>query len=400
MQQTITAKSLGVLRSRWSPKALAPGMQTQEALQALERAHVDGLDVQACDALLRLTLDLQRRLQARLQHLHSFSSFLLLVEALRVILPICNHYSPYYGGDGSSTNNALALALTCKAFRDEVFNHFPRREDGKRFTTHLQVQSVSRLRWARALGGPWNEHVCDAAAEQDMLGVLQFAVTHGCPWVQGGICELAVPQEDQSIEMLRWMISQGAVITSDAVATAAHAGRLDAMQLMLKVHLENLDEYEDPDLLDEFTCFYAANGGQLEVLQWLKLEADCPWDANTCTEAASGGHLRMLKWAHESGCPWDAMTRRRAAQRVAHARVRSKPPDEINNALACLRYVIHHGCPRPATNCYVCAAPPPRSSQSKTACCRECERITHPRGSRGPGCPTFTPFRWLPTDLP
>ena len=51
-------------------------------------------------------------------------------------------------------------------------------------------------------------------------------------------------------------------------------------------------------------CESAAEGGHLEVLQWLHVN-DCPWDEDVCTEAARGGHLEMLKWARSENCPWD-----------------------------------------------------------------------------------------------
>jgi hypothetical protein len=55
------------------------------------------------------------------------------------------------------------------------------------------------------------------------------------------------------------------------------------------------------------TCSYAAEGGHLAVLQWLRANG-CPWDAFTCSVAAAGGHLAVLQWAHTNGCPWDADT--------------------------------------------------------------------------------------------
>jgi hypothetical protein len=49
---------------------------------------------------------------------------------------------------------------------------------------------------------------------------------------------------------------------------------------------------------DSSTCFRAAEGGHLIVLQWAH-ENGCPWDSNTCALAAQEGHLDVLKWANE-----------------------------------------------------------------------------------------------------
>ena len=44
---------------------------------------------------------------------------------------------------------------------------------------------------------------------------------------------------------------------------------------------------------DEWTCWFAAKGGQLEVLQWAHANG-CPWDHRTCANAAEGGHFELL----------------------------------------------------------------------------------------------------------
>ena len=49
------------------------------------------------------------------------------------------------------------------------------------------------------------------------------------------------------------------------------------------------------------TCAIAAEGGHLEVLQWLRANG-CPWDEKTCSMSAEGGHLDVLQWARANGC--------------------------------------------------------------------------------------------------
>ena len=63
--------------------------------------------------------------------------------------------------------------------------------------------------------------------------------------------------------------------------------------------------------MKEGVMAWAAAGGQLELLQWLRAEG-CPWDFNTCYYAVEDGHVEVLRWARENGCEWTAKTRDRA----------------------------------------------------------------------------------------
>ena len=59
--------------------------------------------------------------------------------------------------------------------------------------------------------------------------------------------------------------------------------------------------------VNKYICAYAAEGGHLEVLKWLRVNR-YPWDKITCTNAAFHGHLKLLQWARKNGCPWDENT--------------------------------------------------------------------------------------------
>ena len=50
------------------------------------------------------------------------------------------------------------------------------------------------------------------------------------------------------------------------------------------------------------TCANAAQGGHLEVLQWVH-ENGCPWDRFVLVAATAQGHLEVLKLAIANGCP-------------------------------------------------------------------------------------------------
>ncbi len=53
------------------------------------------------------------------------------------------------------------------------------------------------------------------------------------------------------------------------------------------------------------TCWAAAEGGHLNILQYIKSQA-YPWDEFTCMSAARRGHLNILKYLRDQGCPWDS----------------------------------------------------------------------------------------------
>jgi len=84
-------------------------------------------------------------------------------------------------------------------------------------------------------------------------------------------------------------------------------------------------------LWDEETCTWAAFGGHLEVIKWLRAKG-CPWGTGTSSWAAERGHLEVLKWmrAQDPPCPWNWRVSSHAA-REGHLEV--------------LRWARSQGCP-------------------------------------------------------
>ena len=54
--------------------------------------------------------------------------------------------------------------------------------------------------------------------------------------------------------------------------------------------------------VEQVDCTYAARGGHLEVLKWVR-EHGSPWDKLTCIYAAVSAPLEVLQWAMEHGAP-------------------------------------------------------------------------------------------------
>ena len=80
------------------------------------------------------------------------------------------------------------------------------------------------------------------------------------------------------------------------INVAAHNGYVDVLE-------NDIPEEKIPLLMNAKICAFAALGGHLEVLKWLRSKG-CPWDERACYRAAYGGHLEILKWLRIEGCPW------------------------------------------------------------------------------------------------
>jgi hypothetical protein len=79
------------------------------------------------------------------------------------------------------------------------------------------------------------------------------------------------------------------------VKAAARSGRLTILQLVLSKHSAR------PRTLSH----YAARSGSISMLKWLKAQRWCKFDSDTCFEAARGGHLAALLHLRSTGCSWD-----------------------------------------------------------------------------------------------
>jgi hypothetical protein len=110
-------------------------------------------------------------------------------------------------------------------------------------------------------------------------------------------------------------------------------------------------------------CALAAKKGNLLVLQFLRNELDCPWDACTCAAAAENGHFEVLQWARINGCPWNAEVCRHAAHNgqldvLQWARANDCPWNlqvcahaALNGHLEVLQWAHANGCPWDDSTC-------------------------------------------------
>jgi len=120
------------------------------------------------------------------------------------------------------------------------------------------------------------------------------------------------------LEMLNWAVSElGCTLSPFVWFFAAKGGSLDV--------LEWLRGHGCPN--DLYSCTAgAAAGGSLEALMWSRRSGH-GWDRFVPYSAARAGNLEMLRWATRQGCPWD---RHRCAE-VAASNGHSTVVEWVNN---------------------------------------------------------------------
>ena len=96
------------------------------------------------------------------------------------------------------------------------------------------------------------------------------------------------------LEVLKWLRSEGCPGHESACSYAAAGGHLEILKWLKSQGCP----------WNEWDCAGAAAEGHFEVLKWLRSEG-CPWDEWACAHAAAGGQLETLKWLRSEGCPWD-----------------------------------------------------------------------------------------------
>ena len=130
-------------------------------------------------------------------------------------------------------DDALCLALTCRALRDALWARFPRRPAGDAQVAHTGarvrtrdvavVGTVGRLAWARGLDRPWpgardisadisaewqvtRDIICETAARHGALASLQWARANGCTW-DADTCSGAA--KGGHLAVLQWARAKG-----------------------------------------------------------------------------------------------------------------------------------------------------------------------------------------------
>jgi hypothetical protein len=97
------------------------------------------------------------------------------------------------------------------------------------------------------------------------------------------------------VQTLMTLRELGMPLSETVVKAVAESGRLDVLQ-----HL--LSDQQCPRPYD--LGYYAARSGNINMLDWLRLQNWCEFDESTCAAAAQAGKLAALQRLINTGCDW------------------------------------------------------------------------------------------------
>ena len=198
-------------------------------------------------------------------------------------------------GEHVQQNDRVALAMTCRFFRDTA-KILSRKLETILNRYHLLELQDSGKRASHSLG--WFQWVCDT------FKILPGFFPRG--WgrskrvgravYEGELLNYAAFQG--SVEILRWLVEEKEWKLN--WATGERAGMSGSVEILECLSGKGYK-------FDAMTCYGVAHGGCLEALKFLRgLDPPCPWDWRTSDYAAERGHLDVLKWARSQDppCTW------------------------------------------------------------------------------------------------
>lgn len=107
------------------------------------------------------------------------------------------------------------------------------------------------------------------------------------------------------LSLFIWGYHRGCDIDKKTYEAAAEGGHLEILEWLKSYWIRARGRIPPP--WDEDTCSTAASNGHLDALIWL-VSNNCPWDDDVLDFAAEYGHLDILDWAEENGCSCNHLT--------------------------------------------------------------------------------------------
>ena len=191
-----------------------------------------------------------------------------------------------------------------------------------------EMSSISTLEFAWEHKSLWSGYLrneiifCWRVAQTNKLELLKWAREEKkCEWDGSTINAAAY---HGNMEMVKYCVANECSIHIHACAFAALKGHLEVLKYLR-------EEAEAP--WDWYTATWAAQNGHLHILEYLVERKYDKYDEYVCKSAAENGHLDCLKYLHETAkAPWNSQ-----AVRAAHAK----------NQIDCVQYLLDNNCPLP-----------------------------------------------------
>ena len=207
-----------------------------------------------------------------------------------------------------------------------------RKGDLKKGFRVREMSSISTLEvaWEHFPWGTYNSvkgemdetYFCLRVAYTNKLELLKWIREEKkCEWYDRTIWAAA---RQGNLEMVKYCVANECHIEKEACAFAALKGHLEVLKYLR-------EEAEAP--WDWYTATWAAQNGHLHILEYLVERKYDKYDEYVCKSAAENGHLDCLKYLHETAkAPWNSQ-----AVRAAHAK----------NQIDCVQYLLDNNCPLP-----------------------------------------------------
>lgn len=238
---------------------------------------------------------------------------------------------------------------------------------------------VDCMEWLHKAGVPWNAEVCECAVAN--LACLKYAHENGCPWTDETmyeaaseghleslkyLCENGCPCDESimscatsNLECVKYLISQGHVVTTEVFEEAALAGNFDTMVWidenypgLCRGYVTCDDAVVDHDNIEcliwmhkngyswnEETIDYALVHDSIKCLKYL-IENGCPVGPDIMIDAAKHYNVSAMEYLRSRNYSWSENTTRKAAEYAS---------------LDCLKYAVENGCPWDMNDCLLAA---------------------------------------------
>jgi len=191
-----------------------------------------------------------------------------------------------------------------------------------------EMSSISTLEFVWENKSLWSGYLydetyfCREVARTNKLELLKWAREEKeCEWDRQTIDAAA---RQGNLEMVKYCVANKCPINDRACAWAADGGHLEILKYLR-------EKVKAP-----WNCIsanWAAENGHLHILEYLVEREFDEYSEWACSNAAENGHLDCLKYLHETAkAPWDYMAVRRAHE---------------NNHTECVQYLLDNNCPLP-----------------------------------------------------